>query len=323
MIFGAGEAGQSYLRARAFNIPFDWYKALSISLSSWLILGALTPIPIFMSRWFPLKRKRIGRPLLLHVIAGLVFGLGAVMIVATLFRSPRTPYLFMVGKVGTIYVIYYFALYWLVAGATHAINYAQLEEQMMRDRLELLRSKLNPHFLFNTLNAISTMALQRDHAGVTQSLGLVGDILRASLDESQPHEIPLERELELAEKYLAIQRIRFGDRLSITRDIDPRSLDVLVPSMLLQPLIENAVVHGVAAKPGSGWVRIDAHVDDGHLRLMVSDSGAGFVEPKRNGIGLANTQERLRTLYGASHRFTIGTGEGGGARVEIALPLRR
>ena len=255
----------------------------------------------------------------MHVATAVGFALAAVALIAALLaiRKPGLSYLFMVGKVGTFYVIYYFAIYWAVAGIAHAAESTRLREQLTRERLELLRSKLNPHFLFNTLNAISTMSLQRNHEGVTQSIGLVGDILRAALDDSLPQEIPLSRELELADKYLAIQHLRFGDRLQVERSIDPRAAEGLVPSMLLQPILENAIVHGVAANPGAGWVKIEARVADGRLRISVADSGGGFKDAHRNGVGLTNTQERLRTLYGNAHHFETGE------RVEISIPMRR
>jgi sensor histidine kinase YesM len=147
-------------------------------------------------------------------------------------------------------------------------------------------------------------------------------MLRATLDDSLPQEIPLRRELELMDKYIAIQRIRFGERLRLERTVDPRSLDALVPSMFLQPLLENAVVHGVGAKPGEGWVKIETSASNGSLIITVSDSGEGFSTTPRNGIGLANTKERLQTIYGARHRFEITKAPGGGARVEISIPMR-
>jgi len=278
---------------------------------------------------FRLERRDLRRRLVLHAVAGLLFAITAVLAIAALMvlRRPDLQFEFMAWKLGTFYVLYYFAIYWAIAGAIHAAHYygeAQArEERLARERLEVLRSKLNPHFLFNTLNAISTMALQQDHERVTNSLGLLGDMLRATLDDSLPHEIPLARELDLADKYLAIQSIRFGDRLRVRRDIDPRSLDALVPSMLLQPIIENAIVHGVAAKPGEGWVKIETRSGDDRLVLEVSDSGDGFAANPGNGIGLANTRERLATLYRDAHTIALQSLPGAGARVTIAIPLRR
>ena len=330
-LFGIGETLQYYLRSRLWGFPFAWAGSLSENVLTSFVLAALTPIAFFMSRRFRFGRRVMWRRLLVHAAGGLVFALGAVCAIAALAvaRKPDLQFEITVGKLGTFYLLFYFAIYWAIVGAIHAAHYygetQAREERLVRERLEVLRSKLNPHFLFNTLNAISTMALQRDHERVTQSLGLLGDMLRATLDDSLPQEIPLARELDLTDKYLALQRIRFGDRLRVERKIDPHSLDALVPSMLLQPLIENAIVHGVGAKPGDGWVKIECRPVDGQLVLTVSDSGNGFAlaPGNGNGIGLANTRERLATLYGGAQRLALESLPGAGAQVTIEIPLRR
>ena len=328
-LWGAGETVQYYLRSRLWGQPFAWAGSLSENVLTAFVLAALTPIAFFMSRRFRLERPFLRRRLPLHAVAGLAYALAAVMTIAalTVIRKPDLAFELMAWKLGTFYVLFYFAIYWAITGAIHAAHYhgesQAREERLVRQRLEVLRGKLNPHFLFNTLNAISTLALKRDHERVAQSLGLLGDMLRATLDDSLPQEIPLSRELDFMDKYLAIQAIRFGDRLRVERHIDARFLDALVPSMLLQPLVENAIVHGVAAKPGDGWVRIETTAVDGRLLLTVSDSGSGFAPAPGNGIGLANTRERLATLYGASHRMALQSLQDAGARVEIEIPLRR
>jgi signal transduction histidine kinase len=328
-LFGIGETLQYYLRSRLWGYPFTWSGSLSENVLTSFVLAALTPIAFFMSHRFRFGRRVMRQRLPLHALAGLVFAIGAVFAITALavVRKPDLQFELMAWKLGTFYVVFYFAIYWAIVGAIHAAHYyaeAQTrEERLVRERLEVLRGKLNPHFLFNTLNAISTMALQRDHERVAQSLGLLGDMLRASLDDSLPQEILLARELDLTDKYLAIQKIRFGERLRVERDVDPRSLDALVPSMFLQPLIENAIVHGVGAKPGQGWVKIETRPVDGQLVLAISDSGDGFASTPGNGIGLANTRERLATLYGGTHSMTLQSLPGAGAQVTIAIPLRR
>jgi two-component system, LytTR family, sensor kinase len=330
-LFGIGETLQYYLRSRMWGYPFTWSGSLSENVLTSFVLAALTPIAFFTSRRFRLARLNLRRRLPLHALAGLLFALGACCAIAALAVARKSDLHFetTVWKVGTFYLLFYFAIYWAITGAIHAAHYygetQAREERLVRGRLEVLRSKLNPHFLFNTLNAISTMALQRDHERVTQSLGLLGDMLRATLDDTLPQEIPLARELDLTDKYLALQRIRFGDRLRVERQIDPGSLDALVPSMFLQPLIENAIVHGVGAKPGDGWVKIESRPVDGQLVVTVSDSGNGFAQTGGNGtgIGLANTRERLATLYGGAQKLELQSVTGAGARVTIEIPLRR
>ena len=319
---------QGFVRMRGIGKPWDWSRGILDSLAGWVVVALLTPLVVQLARRFRLQRGLLARHIAIHSAAGFLFAVTAAitagMIIAVRYRD--MPFLFMVGKVATLYTAYYFAVYWAIAAAVHAIDRhtaaAEMEEKLTRERLEVLRAKLNPHFLFNTLNAISTMALQRDSEGVVQSLALVGDLLRVSLDDSLPQEIPLRRELELTDKYLAVQHLRFGDRLRVERDVDPAAHELLVPAMLLQPLVENAIVHGVGTVPGEGRVRIAADVDDGRLRIIVSDSGPGFTRNSRNGIGLASTRERLAALYGAAYVLEVGTADGGGAFVCVMMPRR-
>ena len=325
---------QTAARLSAFGSKHNWLVGMADSLGTWSAVAAMTPLVYLLARRFPIARPRLARHLALHGLASLVFALlASTCSAAVLVSSRNLAFTFMFVKVASFYSIFFAVVYWAVVGAAHAresrrearareLASAQLQETLTRERLEVLRGKLNPHFLFNTLNAISTMALQRDHEGVVESLGLVGEMLRVTLDDALPQEIPLSRELAFTEKYLAVQHLRFGDRLQIERDIDDATHDALVPSLLLQPLVENAIQHGVAAIPGAGRVRIDAHAEDGLLRIRVSDSGPGFAAVPRNGIGLASTRERLAALYGDAARVDIGNAEGGGATVTITLPRR-
>lgn len=167
------------------------------------------------------------------------------------------------------------------------------------------------------------MALKREHDNVVLTLGHLGDLLRVSLDDDLPQEVSLADELELLDRYLEIQRIRFGDRLTIRHEVDVEALDAMVPVMLLQPLVENAIVHGVAPIPGPGEVVISAERRDGTLVLEIRDTGPGFSD-HTDGIGLGNTRARLGQLYGAAHSIALGStnGKRSGARVTVTIPLR-
>jgi two-component system LytT family sensor kinase len=190
-------------------------------------------------------------------------------------------------------------------------------------RLASLESRLHPHFLFNTLNAISTLALKGDHSAVTETLGRLSGLLRAALDE-HTEEIPLAREIDFLDDYVAIQRIRFADRLSVERHIAPDTLAGLVPTMILQPLVENAIEHGVNAQRQEGRVNVSAVRQNGSLIIEVRDSGPGFLpSDARNGIGLTNTRARLEQLYGADYRFEYGSASEGGAAVRMTIPFHR
>jgi two-component system, LytTR family, sensor kinase len=200
----------------------------------------------------------------------------------------------------------------------------QLTSQLAEARLDALRRQLDPHFLFNTLNAIA--AYVRHEPEVAESmLARLSTLLRLVLESSGQQEVAFERELEAARSYLAIHEVRFGGRLAVAFDVDPGLEGVMVPAMVLQPIIENAVVHGVAAVPGPGRIEVAARRRGGRLLLSVgnrSDAPVGAPRPGRgSGLGLANTRARLEQLYGAAHRMELATCEHG-AEMEVEIPLR-
>jgi sensor histidine kinase YesM len=166
------------------------------------------------------------------------------------------------------------------------------------------------------------MALKREHDNVVATLGYLSELLRVSLDDRLPQEVALANELELLERYLEIQRIRFGERLVVRQEIAGDTLGALVPIMVLQPLAENAIVHGITPVPGPGELRLKAERQDGELVLEVSDSGRGFDAEHGTGIGLTNTRARLAQLYGDRATLTVGASPSGGARVTVAIPFR-
>jgi sensor histidine kinase YesM len=212
--------------------------------------------------------------------------------------------------------------YWVIVGMSLTLHYSNMRTSLAEARLAALRAQLNPHFLFNTLNAISTLALKGDQSAVTEMLGRLSGLLRAALDE-HTEEIPLARELEFFDDYVAIQQVRFADRLSVEKRIAPETLDSLVPTMILQPIIENAIKHGLNAQRGVGRVRLRAARENGSLVIEVRDSGPGFRQSvTRDGIGLANTRARLEQLYGSEYRFEYGSVPEGGASVRITVPFR-
>jgi sensor histidine kinase YesM len=200
---------------------------------------------------------------------------------------------------------------------------AQLEASLAATRLEVLRAQLNPHFLFNTLNAISVLAMKGQHAAVTDTLARLGELLRVSLDDTRPHQVPLSDEVEFLGGYLEILRLRFGNRMVVDQAIEDDALDALVPCMLLQPVVENAIVHGISARPGEGRIVIDARRMEERLVLQVSDNGPGFgaSTARGHGIGLRNTRARLEQIYGTSQRLELIDGPEGGAIVRISIPF--
>lgn len=195
-------------------------------------------------------------------------------------------------------------------------------------RLSALRYQLNPHFLFNSLNAVSTLVLEDNPPAATRMLAQIGEFLRTILDPEAALETPLAQEIAFAEQYLAIEQTRLGPRLRVDMAISPETLDALVPSMLLQPLIENAVRHGVAPLVEGGTVHIESKLHGTQLQITVQNSGPAnshLAPPGESagGIGINNTAERLKALYATNHRFQLQWPETGGCEVTVELPFRK
>jgi signal transduction histidine kinase len=196
---------------------------------------------------------------------------------------------------------------------------AELHSQVTDARLNALRTQLNPHFLFNTLNAVSTL-VDEDPPGARRMIARLSDLLRHTLAEGDEQEISLARELEMLRRYLDIMEVRFQDKLDVSIETEASLDDALVPNLVLQPLVENAFRHGLAPMQTAGRVAVRAVRDDGDLVLTVRDNGRGPANPVREGVGLTNTRARLTQLYGARQRLALTAAEGGGALVEVRFP---
>jgi len=197
---------------------------------------------------------------------------------------------------------------------------ARLEAQLAEARLDALRTQLNPHFLFNTLNAVSTL-VERDPCGVRRMIARLSELLRHTLDEADEQEIPLDRELDLLRRYLEIMEVRFQGRLAVTMNIAEDVRDALVPNLVLQPLVENALKHGATGAEGEGHVEVSARRDGNVVHLEVRDNGPGPIAPSTSsGVGIKNTVARLEQLYGTKQRFSLRAADGGGAIAEVELP---
>jgi len=186
--------------------------------------------------------------------------------------------------------------------------------------------QLHPHFLFNTLNAIAGLVRDRKDKAAVQMIAGLSDLLRHTLENSGKQEVPLREELDFLELYLDIQQMRFSDRLTVRMEVAPETLNARVPNLILQPLVENAIRHGVAARVSAGEVYISARRENGALELKVADDGPGLKRGWRiedaGGIGLSNTRERLAQLYGKEHRFEVRNREGGGVEAALLIPWR-
>ena len=307
--------------------------------SEWLILGALTPITYYLGRRFPLRRPHLGRSFTAHVLGALVLCVAwAAAGVAMRFVLGDAPDDLPLGRYLASWMLtslpWSVFMYFTVLGCVHAFSYweearereaqaARLAAQLAEARLGALRMQLNPHFLFNSLNALNVLVRDGRGAEATRMLELLSDVLRQVLRTDQPHEIPLAEELRFLRQYLAIEQVRFSDRLRVTFVVDDELLDAAVPGFVLQPLVENALRHGIAKRSSAGSLEIGARRDDSWIVLWVRDDGSGLSAESREGVGLANTRERLRTLYGDDAELTLEADASGGTRATLRVPLRR
>jgi sensor histidine kinase YesM len=225
--------------------------------------------------------------------------------------------------------------YWAIVGLSHALRYygeardrelreSQLETHLVEAQLQALQRQLQPHFLFNTLNTISAL-MHRNVDAADNMIARLSDLLRISLQTVGVQEVPLKQELDFLSKYLEIEQTRFRDRLTVVFDVQPDTLDALVPNLVLQPLVENAIKHGIGPKPTPGQIEIRSKRAGALLELEVKDNGVGLSAARltdfNRGVGLANTRSRLQHLYGSSHRFEFRQPAAGGLSVLIAIPL--
>jgi two-component system, LytTR family, sensor kinase len=346
-ILGVLYAGPIYLEVRSEKMGHAAWRVFSWGILTWLAWAPLTPAMIWLARRYSIVTETWKRSLLVHLPAfsllSAIHSAAATAITLTInpFDSMgSSPTAFwprflsrLQGSFGSDLLVY-----GAVIGICYALDYyrkyrereimaTQLEAQLAQAQLDSLRMQLHPHFLFNTLNGI--VGLVRDNknqAAVSMLVGL-SDLLRHALEHSSKQEVELREELNFVKLYLNIQEMRFSDRLQIEFDIDPATAKAMVPNLILQPLAENALRHGIGGSTATGLVGISSLAQDGHLRLTVYDNGAGLPDNWQlkgsAGIGLANTAARLQQLYNDNHEFDIRNRDGGGVEVVIVIPFRR
>jgi signal transduction histidine kinase len=225
-------------------------------------------------------------------------------------------------------------IYWLIVGGVHTFEYyresrerrlreSRLQTQLKSAQLDALRARLRPHFLFNTLSAIQTLTLRNGDTKSAQMIARLSEFLRTTLDEENDHLIPLADELSFVDQYVAIEKCRFEDRLTVETDVDPSAKSVPVPTLILQPLVENAIRHGIEPKESPGRVLIEAWPAGDRVGLRVTDDGVGAdpAETRHLGEGLSNTRKRLAQLYGDDHTVTVDAEPGTGFSVTLVLPV--
>lgn len=201
----------------------------------------------------------------------------------------------------------------------------QLEARLIETELKALREQLRPHFLFNTLNTIAVLVREQKNDDAVNLIARLSSLLRMSLDNTRVHEVTVRQEMDFLERYIDIQKARFSDRLNVGIAIDDAAMEARIPNLLLQPLVENAILHGIASKSGPGRVDVMGHVEGGRLHLEVRDDGPGLgdgTQRAKEGVGLSNTRERIAKIYGAQGQLSLRSEPGRGVSVQIVLPCR-
>lgn len=342
--FGLLESGKSYLTARMRGDEAGLVSALIGNMPWWYMWAVLTPAVFILTRRFRLDRSPVAPSLVVHALAGFAFVPVHLLPVAILYWftnarfNPGITFDGMIRQWFSAFILLDVLTYWMTVGGWHALEFhrrlrasereaarlqlqaAELRSLTAEARLHALRMELNPHFFFNALNAISGLVRRADRDGAVAMIARLGDLLRVTLGRDAAQLVTLGRELECLDLYLDIERVRFEERLTFETDVPPLLHDALVPPLILQPLVENAVRHGIAPTVGGGTITVRARRDDDRLTLIVEDTGRGLRERRRDGVGLSNTRARLAQLYGDAASVHIGSGRTGGAVVTLTFP---
>ena len=334
-------SGLLTLRDAEFN-PLG--HLVGLTLFYWLPWVALAPFAALCSARFPIRPERWRRPVAAHLGTLLVLalvhasGIGLLFHYSAAFGEMATyaPWQhtghFLFGDTMLLFDTVFYAV---IAATLNIRNFQQIVRQQELDaarlnehlaelRFQTLRMQVDPHFLFNALNAIAVLLRKRDTARAVEMIGRLARFFRRTLERSSEQWVALEEELAMIDEYIGIAKIRFGERLAVEQQCDARVQRVAVPAMLLQPLVENALVHGLGAKVGECALAVECRADGDRLRIENRDDGAGcafYADPNfRYGEGLRNVRARLAQMYGEDHRFTIDSVPDEGTRITIDLP---
>lgn len=327
------------------NMHHSWWRITFWQLVVWYLWGFLSPLILTLGRRFPLEGSARLKGLLVHVIACVVFSALHVA-AATALRMVIRPFdvwsdvrSFPFQYQDELHAFFLFdvLVYWAIFGVGYAFDYreryreresqaAELRAQLAQAQLESLKMQLHPHFLFNTLHTIAGLVRTNEKGPAVNMISGLSDLLRHALENAGEQQVALKEEVKFIELYLDIQKVRFSDRLSVQIDIAPDTFTALVPNLVLQPLVENAIRHGISLKNSTGLLSIKSYCENGSVHLTVSDDGPGLPSDwrleKSEGIGLANTNARLKHLYGNKYRFDVSNGKNGGTTASITIPFQ-
>lgn len=338
---------QALAQKVAMRDPTPWWHYLAVWLIGVYILALLAIGVLWLGRRFAIQRRNWVRRTALHLCFSFCFSFLDLLIAAAIFtRLGLIPTVFksFSSTLGFLLFIDFHGsviAYWTILACQAGFRYyreyqrreqealrlelqaSELKAQLARAQLSALKMQLQPHFLFNTLNAITVLVRQGKGELAEEMLGRLSDLLRCVLEDVEAHEVSLRRELEYLRLYLSIQQVRFQDRLKIKIAADPEALDAAVPQMALQPIVENAIKHGVGRLSTAGKIEISASVSDGNLMVKIEDDGPGFAQEgsTSSGIGLANTRARLNQLYQDRAQLLMSNRVEGGACVTLLIPF--
>lgn len=340
LFLGLIYSGQSFFYSLSVGREYLWQRSLFHSLVFCLEWGLLTPVVLRIVGKFRLDDKNFRRNILVHFVIGILIALAqqTVYVIVTDvvhngFVLTKSFSAYLPSIVG--FFEYGVLMYWSIVFVVHAVDYyrqyrmeekhaADLKTQLVESQLQALKMQLQPHFLFNTLNAISVL-IKKEPALAQKMIIRLGDLLRLTLERGSENVVTLMQELEFLNTYLAIEKVRFGDRLTVKMHIDNRALPLKVPTFVLQPLVENAVRHGIAKRSGAGWIEIAAVVNTKTLELHVIDGGKKSGKTKKNiegfGVGLENTRSRLKQLYNTKATLRMEENTMNGYSTTMIIPL--
>jgi signal transduction histidine kinase len=339
-VLGVVEGYQSFVLAELIGTPMRPWPCFALAFAMWYTLAALAPLLVWLARRRPVEQGRLLGPLLLLLGASVALALFKVALDLPVERLIRPDWAPMQNRsllrqfqiyFNARFVVYLLVL-WLVLGVALALDYyrkfrerqlraSHLEAQLAVAQLQVLKMQLQPHFLFNTLHAISAL-VHKDIELADRMIARLGELLRTTLDHAGTQEVSLREELEFIQPYLEIEQARLGPRLTVRVDVDPAVMDARVPNLFLQPLVENAVRHGVAPCSGPGVIEVRAWREGSSLKITVRDNGRGLSSNYTEGVGVSNTRARLEQLYRSTQDFAMHNHPEGGVLVTVMIPFR-
>jgi two-component system LytT family sensor kinase len=342
--FGLFDATQTVAVMRSEGMQHDWPRLFAATALSWLPWALATPLVLQLGRRFPLGRRGPYLAWLVHIAAGAAVGLTfsawttLLQIVLAPYGNPAASRGFASQWFDTFYngLLSTLVLYAGILTIRYALDFrerlalqraemSRLNEQLAQAKLDALRRQIEPHFLFNTLNAVAGLVREGRSDSAVRTIAVLGEFLRRTLDDSVRQEVPLSEELEFVEKYLDIQKVRFADRLQLSVDVPSDLRGVPVPNLILQPVVENAVNHGIAKLATGGAIRIVASRSGQTLVLSVCNDGPSLAagwDIARCGVGISNVRTRLQSLYGSAFALRMHNRTSGGVEAVVSIPLR-